>query len=153
MRNWVLPIVVLALLAAGGCMSKKSGGTAKKETPGEKPAKVSFVRRQLSEAPDKVREEVQANLVRESSGLIEAEGQVWVFLTRGERRTGGYQVSITDVTLHRNDKGASRLTVTYRYTDPAPGSFATQVLTYPVELVMLQGVEHPPGNVEFIMSR
>jgi hypothetical protein len=56
----------------------------------------------------------------------------------GERRTGGYEVTITAVEA----RGGGGL-VTYREMDPPGGSFLIQQLTHPYHLVKVPRVDGP----------
>jgi hypothetical protein len=56
----------------------------------------------------------------------------------GERRTGGYEVTITAVEA----RGGGVL-VTYREAKPAPGIFLIQQLTHPYHFVIIPRIEGP----------
>ncbi|QGG48023.1 protease complex subunit PrcB family protein [Heliorestis convoluta] len=49
-----------------------------------------------------------------------------VTVSWGEKPTGGYSISIVDVTCQ-----AGTLTVSYELTSPKPGDFVTEAITYP----------------------
>ncbi len=59
-------------------------------------------------------------------------GRLAVVARLGERRTGGYEIRITRLTL-----SGSTLTVRARITEPAKNAIVTQAFTYPVDAVVV----------------
>ncbi len=147
MKNWIVPVVCLMLVTGGGCGEKPSPKDAGYEP---KSRQIDFASVNINRAPSGVRTAAEKNKTRETAGLYEEEGNFWVLLTRGQKPTGGYGIRITGVYLEESKNQAGRLKVIYEYIDPGPGQFVTQVLTYPVELVLLKGLKEKPGNVSYI---
>jgi hypothetical protein len=71
------------------------------------------------------------------------EGDMYILITRGEKRTGGYQVHIDDVKQYPD-----RLLVTIHYIDPLKGAPLIQSITYPYTLVKLENYS-VQGSVVF----
>ncbi len=150
MLKQVISFVCLILLTAGGGGCKKQAGTPAPKTPaaGLKPTKIVFEPYSVNKAPQKVRAAATKNRTRETASLLEDGGRFWVLLTRGEKPTGGYSVEVAAVHLEFLN-GSTRLKVSYRYVDPGPGQIVTQVLTYPMELVLLKDLPQKPDGVVF----
>lgn len=150
MKNWLVSFICVALITTGGCGGKKTGGSSKNEKTGLTPGKLVFERYSVEKTPEQVRSLVNENINRETTVVVEEKGEFWIILTRGEKRTGGYGVAVSEVSIAPQDDDKSRLVVSYRYSDPPPGMMVTQVLTYPVEVILLKGLSQMPDNVEFV---
>ncbi len=87
-------------------------------------------------------------ITSDTSGSGEAERGYYVFQSKedaafpykiliamGEKSTGGYDISITDIQYD-----GSNITITVRETVPAPGSMVTEAITYPVCAVEISGL-------------
>ena len=149
MKRYVLPLVFI-LLITGGC-----GGRGSKEPKtgeaSEKPdsRKITIKHYSLAKAPQNIRRAADKYMAKETGFFLRGEDRYWVLVIRGEKPTGGYDVTISDALLSVSN-GESKLTVKYRYSDPPPGQFVTQSLTYPKDLVLLEGLEEKPDKTEFI---
>lgn len=150
MNNWLVSFICLALITTGGCGGKRTGGNSKNEKTRLNPGKLVFERYDVEKAPERVKSLVNENVDRETTVLVEDKGKFWIILTRGEKRTGGYDVKVSDVSVVPQDGAKRRLVVSYRYSDPTPGMMVTQVLTHPVEIILLKGMNELPDNVEFV---
>lgn len=86
-------------------------------------------------------------ITSDTSGSGEAERGYYVFqskedaafpykilISMGEKSTGGYDISITDIQYD-----GSNITITVRETVPAPDSMVTEAITYPVCAVEISG--------------
>ena len=87
------------------------------------------------------------NWVKRSTNMEMAQSKTlgnktYLLITRGEKRTGGYGVSVTKV----EDRG-SEVLVTVKYTEPT--GMVTQALTYPLTLVEIPRVDKP---VRFVVE-
>lgn len=150
MKNWLVSFICLALVTTGGCGGKKTGENSKNEKTELNPGKLIYERYNVEKAPEQVKSLVNKNINKETTVLVEDKGGFWIILTRGEKRTGGYDVKVSDVSMVPQDGGKSRLIVSYKYSDPSPGMMVTQVLTYPVEVILLKGLSQKPDDVEFV---
>lgn len=111
---------------------------------------VSFESFNINNAPAKILDFAENNKSAETATFLEDGGRYWVLLTRGVKPTGGYSVKVYNIKLETGEAGATKLRVLYKYTDPAPDQFVTQVLTTPVELVRLQILKKRPDEVVFV---
>ncbi len=151
MRKWVVPLMCLMLLATGGCIGKGDKESPAPENPKAEvqPGKIQFEPYDISKAPGNIAAEAEKNKTRETASFLEGGGRFWLLLTRGQKPTGGYDIQVTEVYLDVLDNGHTVLKVSYKHVDPAPGQVVTQVLTYPVELVLLKDLKVKPDEVIF----
>lgn len=154
MRKWVIPLACLMLITTGGCggeKSKEPKSPPASEKPKAKvqPGRIPFEPYSLAKAPAEVQTAAEENKAKETALLVEAKGKYWLLLTRGLKPTGGYAVRVLDVYLDVAGNGISTLKVAYKYIDPDPNQFVTQVLTYPVEVVLLKGLTRKPDQMVF----
>lgn len=82
---------------------------------------------------------------------VDLSREILLSVHRGECRTGGYAVAVTDVVL---ESAGGLLRVKVAFTDPSPSGFVTMVITYPqaaaaVERSGLEGV----STVVFVDSK
>lgn len=63
--------------------------------------------------------------------------KIYVLVTRGEKPTGGYEISIDHMKLVETD-GVKKLVVYTNFKDPQPGVILTQVLTYPYQVAVTE---------------
>lgn len=112
--------------------------------------RVMFESLGINKAPEGLQAVIDRNKSMETAMLLEDQGKYWVFLARGLKPTGGYAVKVTDITMESMDGGKQRLKVLYRYTDPSPDQFVTQVMTYPTELVLVKGLKNKPEEIVYI---
>lgn len=150
MKNWLVSFICLALVTTGGCGGKKTGGNSKHKKTEMIPGKLIFERYNAARVPDQVKSQIDNNINTETAVLVEDGGKFWIILTRGEKRTGGYDVRVSDVSIVSQANGKNTLIVSYQYSDPPPGMMVIQALTYPVEVVLLKGLTQKPDNVEFV---
>jgi hypothetical protein len=73
--------------------------------------------------------------LRKSGGqsFVRAEGKTYVVIGIGERPTGGYQLAVERI----KQNGDLTFEVDVREHKPAPGTWKTQVITYPTIVVTL----------------
>ena len=67
---------------------------------------------------------------------------VYVVVTRGEKKTGGYTVDIDKITKVKTDDHFN-LVVYAEYKDPSPNQIVPQVITYPYIVVKTELTELP----------
>jgi hypothetical protein len=73
--------------------------------------------------------------LRKSGGqtIVRAEGKTYVVIGVGERPTGGYRLAVEQIKRHADQT----FEVDIREHKPAPGTWKTQVVTYPTIVVAL----------------
>ena len=105
--------------------------------------------RVLDEA--EVPKDIATNVVPEYRGLERAlacclDDKIYVLVTRGEKPTSGYELSIEKMEIERED-GIENLVVYANFEDPEPGDSLSQVLTYPLKIAET-GLTELPDTIE-----
>lgn len=77
-------------------------------------------------------------MMEENYMVVKEDGQWVLTCARGQCRTGGYDIRLKEVLI---DEGVLRATV--ELVNPAPGSFVTMVITFPVRKYELSLTEEP----------
>lgn len=107
----------------------------------------------INKAPEGLQTVIDSSKSTQNAMLLEDQGKYWVFLARGLKPTGGYAVKVADITTESMGGGKQRLRVLYRYTDPSPDQFVTQVMTYPTDLVLVKGLKSKPDDIVFTLVK
>ena len=76
------------------------------------------------------------------------DGKIYVVVTRGEKPTSGYSVSIEKMTLEKKD-GKNNLKVEALFGEPEEGVAQSQVTTYPYAVALAE-LETLPDSIELI---
>lgn len=121
-KIWILAIIVLVIL--GIVFIPK---ILKNE--GDKEVKFKIL--ELSEAPQKIQDLVPKYLYEERALACKIDNEVYIIVTRGEKRTEGYSVSLNKLIKVKND-GNFDLVAYAKYKDPKPDEMVGQRITYPV---------------------
>lgn len=74
------------------------------------------------------------------------DGKVYVVVTRGEKPTAGYELSIEKMTLEKTKNG-SNLTVTALFTEPPAEKSVSRIITYPYSVAVTE-LEALPDSIE-----
>jgi hypothetical protein len=98
----------------------------------------------METVPDALRDWLSRSLTKELGQSRVIEDHTYLLVTRGEKRTGGYEVAVQAVEL-----AGDQLVVTVAYTDPDKGDIVTEGVTYPYELVRVEGSYE---RVDFILT-
>ena len=111
--------------------------------------KIEFKELSKKEVPSAIEREVipEYRELERALGCV-VDGKVYVIVTRGEKPTAGYNVSISSMTMERTNEG-SNLQVTACFEDPAPGVSVEKVSTYPY-VVASTTLVNLPDSIELI---
>ncbi|NLD18754.1 MAG: protease complex subunit PrcB family protein [Clostridiales bacterium] len=109
--------------------------------------KVGFEIAKNAEIP----KDISLNVIPEYRSMERAlacviDDQVYVIVTRGEKPTSGFQVSVDEILLDEKD-GKSNLIVYADFKDPEKKNIISQILTYPVCVVKTE-LKSLPDTVE-----
>lgn len=74
------------------------------------------------------------------------EDKIYVFASRGEKPTSGYDIAIEKMVLEEED-GTAKLVVHTIFQDPQPGTALSQVLTYPFQVAETE-LTYLPDQIE-----
>ena len=104
-------------------------------------------------AKDKIPKAIETEVIPEYRELERAlgclvDGKVYVLVTRGEKPTSGYKVSIEKMTLETKD-GKTNLKVEALFTEPEKGVAVSQVTTYPYAVAKTK-LTVLPDSIELI---
>lgn len=123
-RIWILVLVILMILVIF-LVSKlidKGDSTVKFLVPDQE------------NVPQEITNKLMSYKEQERALCLSFNGEIYVVVTRGEKRTTGYTVAIAEI--KKVDKEDNFELVVYAtYKDPKPGSIVAQVITYPAIIV------------------
>ena len=85
--------------------------------------------------PEIVNKYIGENAKEETQCVLHTDGNTYIVLTMGSKPTGGYSITIKDVVL-----GNAGITVFAKYIAPPEDEYVTQVITYPVSVIVLNRV-------------
>lgn len=143
----------ILLLTLAGCPGKKTEPEKKPEAgPPPKSGDINFSIIDPAGAPGKIGDLVNKLKTSESASLAEEDGGTYVLVTRGQQRTGGYDVKLEKVTQSVGAGNKTTATVRVIYTDPKPGQGVIQSITYPLVLAKLD-TGKKPDEITFIIQR
>ncbi|MDO4545826.1 MAG: protease complex subunit PrcB family protein [Bacillota bacterium] len=129
-------LLIIAMVTALAC-AKFLGG--------EEPVKFEEIKE--SQIP----KDITANIIPEYRTLERAlacaiDDDIYVIVTRGEKPTSGFKVSVDRMELEE-EKGKSNLIVYADFTDPEKKTAISQIITYPVQVVKTD-LERLPDTIE-----
>ena len=104
---------------------------------------------------DRIPKAIEMEVVPEYRELERAlgclvDGKVYVIVTRGEKPTSGYGVTIKEMKLEK-DKGSSNLKVMAHFMEPEKGKTLSQVVTYPYKVASTE-LTVLPDTIELIVE-
>lgn len=132
-RLWILGLVVvivLGIILIPKLLFNEGDNTVKFNVLEEK------------QIPEKIKEILPQYRVEERALACRVDNTVYVIVTRGEKRTGGYSVSIDKIEKMEADDHFN-LVVYAKYKDPNPDHIVPQVITYPYTIVKTELKELP----------
>ncbi|TCS83042.1 protease complex subunit PrcB family protein [Tepidibacillus fermentans] len=88
---------------------------------------------QEENTPIQVRDWVKANRSKEKHSVIETNSKIYIVVTRGEKRTSGYEIIVKNI-----DVKETEIHITFQYKDPKPDSLVMQVLAYPLLILEIE---------------
>ncbi|WIV13469.1 protease complex subunit PrcB family protein [Proteiniborus sp. MB09-C3] len=94
-------------------------------------SEVKFKTLELSEAPKKIQELVPKYLYEERALACKVDNEIYIIVTRGEKRTEGYSVSLDKIVKVKNENNFD-IIARAKYKDPQPNEMVGQRITYPV---------------------
>jgi hypothetical protein len=119
--------------SAGGPYSGSSNGAA-----------VSFTVMSDSELPPDLRKQIESWKQTETQQVVKVGGETYAVITAGQKPSGGYSVSVESVT-----RSGENVKVVYKVQSPPPGAVTTTVITYPYQVIKLQGA----GDLKIVFAK
>ena len=113
-------------------------------------SKVKFTQLKDDKIPRKIESEIipEYRELERALGCI-ADGKVYVIVTRGEKATAGYGLSIEDVRLEKEDK-KTNLVVTALFTEPDTDEAVSEIITYPYAVAETE-LAALPDTIELVV--
>lgn len=143
----------ILMLTLAGCPGREAQPERKPDTaPPPKAGDINFSIIDPAGAPGKIGDLVNRLKTSESASLAEEDGDTYVLVTRGQQRTGGYDVKLEKVTQAVGAGNKTTATIRVLYTDPKPGQGLIQSITYPLILAKLD-IGKKPDEITFIIQR
>ena len=106
-------------------------------------------------AKDEIPQSIETEIIPEYRELERAlgcliDGKVYAVVTRGEKPTAGYEVSIEEITLEKTDAGVN-VKVHALFTDPPADTAVSQIVTYPYAVAETE-LTALPDTVELVVK-
>ena len=131
-KIWILVLVVIIIL---GLIF-----VPKMINKGDEKVKFNVVDK--TEVPENITENLSKYWTQERALAWKVNNEIYVVVTRGEKKTSGYKVTIDKIMkVKKDDK--YELVVYAKYKDPEPGQVLAPVITYPTAVVKTELEELP----------
>lgn len=92
---------------------------------------VNFKTLDLNEVPQKVQDLIPKYLYEERALVCKVDNDIYVIVTRGEKKTEGYSVTLDKLIKVKNENNFDLIAYA-KYKDPKPNEMVGQRITYPV---------------------
>ncbi len=120
-RIWILALVVILILAIV---------FVPKLLKNEGDSEVKFKVLEENEIPEDISEILPKYMSEERALSCKVNNNIYVIVTRGEKKTAGYSVTIDKIQKVKKDNKCE-LIVYAKYKDPSADEIVAQVITYP----------------------
>jgi len=134
----IILALLLSFLSSQGIIQKLTSGT---------PVEFKVLEK------DYIPKAIESEVIPEYRDLERAlgclmDGKVYVIVTRGEKPTAGFDLSIEEMRLEKTEKG-NKLVVTALFKEPAADEAVAQVITYPYKVAETE-LTSLPDSIELI---
>ncbi|MFV9509757.1 protease complex subunit PrcB family protein [Tepidibacillus sp. LV47] len=85
------------------------------------------------DAPIQVKDWIKANRSIENHIVIETNKKIYLVLTRGEKRTSGYEITIKSIDVKEKE-----IHIIFQYKDPNPDQLLMQIITHPMLILEME---------------
>lgn len=124
-KYWIIGIVLIIIL---GVLIIPKALKGKNGT-------VSFKTLDMEELPAEIREALPKYIMEERALTFKYKDEIFVIVTRGEKKTRGYFVDIDKIVKEPNEDETFDLVVYAKFIDPSPNEIVSQEYEYPVIVV------------------
>lgn len=114
---------------------------------------VSFKTMEKEDLPTEVQEALPKYVMEERALTAKFQDDIYVIVTRGEKKSKGYFVDIESITKESFGEGKYDLVVHAEFIDPNPNEIVSQEYDYPIIVVKTNLKEMPQAvhlDVEYI---
>ena len=91
-----------------------------------------------TESPIPIKDWIKTNRFSEKHTVLEVSNKVYIVISRGEQRTGGYDIDVKSI-----DEKENEIHITFEYLNPKPDEIVMQVITNPVLILEMRKVKKP----------
>ncbi len=130
-----LAIALMLVISAVGCNST-NGSEASEQLRGDDFKLIGSTPVDVFTLSDETQRALEEKRIEAGHYLFEEDGVPHLAVFSGERNTGGYAIEVYEISLTE-----SKLNVSTVETEPGPDVMVTQALTYPMQIVKLEGLE------------
>lgn len=131
-KVWIISIVIIIILGIIFIPKMINKGDER----------VKFIVVDKTEVPQNITENLSKYWTQERALAWKVDNDIYVVVTRGEKKTSGYKVTIDKIKkVKKDDK--FELVVYVKYKDPEPGQVLAPVITYPTAVVKTELHELP----------
>lgn len=138
MKKYIGSIVILAIIICIFFLPKVLETSDKK---------ISFQTMEPEEMPESLKEVLPKYLPEERALSCKVGDEVYVIVTRGEKKTEGYTVKLDRIEREKKNDGGFTLTVYALYEDPKPDEIVQQRITYPF-IIVKTNLKDIPDEIE-----
>lgn len=96
---------------------------------------VSFKAMDVEDLPTEIREALPKYIMEERALTFKFKDEIYVVVTRGEKKSKGYFVDIDKIVKESYEKDKYDLVVYAKFVDPNPNEIVSQEYEYPVIVV------------------
>ena len=100
-----------------------------------KDTKVKYKAVEVDDIPDKIMEMLPKYVMEERALTLKYRDEIYVIVTRGEKKSMGFFVDIDKILIEGNKKGEFDLVVYAEFIDPRPDEVLEQQYDYPYIIV------------------
>lgn len=126
MKKYLLVGLALIIILGSLILPKVLGG---------KDTKVKYKAVEVDEIPDKIMEMLPKYVMEERALTLKFRDEIYVIVTRGEKKSAGFFVDIDKILLEGDKKGEFDLIVHAEFIDPKPDEALEQHYDYPYIIV------------------
>lgn len=115
--------------------------------------RVSFKSVEMDDLPKEIQEALPKYIMEERALTAKFKDDIYVIVTRGEKKSKGYMVEIDKISKEVYGEGKFDIVVHTLFTDPDPNEIVTQEYDYPVTVVKTELKEMPQAvhlDVEYV---
>lgn len=142
MRKYLLVGLALIIILGSLIMPKVLKG---KET------KVKYKEVVVDDIPDKIMEMLPKYVMEERALTLKYRDEIYVIVTRGEKKSTGFFVDIDKILIEGNKKGEFDLVVHAEFIDPRPDEALEQHYDYPY-IIVNTNLKNMPQEVHLDIS-
>lgn len=115
--------------------------------------RISFKNVDMDDLPVEIQEALPKYIMEERALTAKFKDEIYVIVTRGEKKSKGYMVEIDNIRKEVYGEGKFDIVVHALFTDPDPNEIVTQEYDYPITVVKTELKQMPQAvhlDVEYV---